>query len=189
MPPPYPTNSAIFSSSSLPDILGFPPLKKSEPLNLYESLRSYFVLKFSESLAKSVEGLLEMLHKLRNEMLRDELSLPFRRDRLILYFKCLCMIEPFFSMDASPNPPIFVWYNAINPQQHSSQHNIHLEKASVLFNLGALCTRLALSCDLTPIHGRRLATDALNDASSWFSLLSTFESCNAPLTCHNTTSI
>ncbi|XLT26457.1 hypothetical protein HN873_057749 [Arachis hypogaea] len=68
----------------------------SEPLNLYESLPSYFVLKYSESVAKRVEGLLEMLHKLRNEMLRDDLSLPFRRDRLILYFKCLCMIEPFF---------------------------------------------------------------------------------------------
>ncbi|XLR25632.1 hypothetical protein S83_053532, partial [Arachis hypogaea] len=46
----------------------------------------------------------------------------------------------------------------------SSQHNIHLEKASVLFNLVALCTHIALSCDLTTIHGHRLAIDALNDA-------------------------
>ncbi|XP_057720688.1 uncharacterized protein LOC130935126 [Arachis stenosperma] len=179
MPPPYPTDWPILSSSSLADILGFPPLKKSEPLNFYESLHNYFVLKYSESVAKRVEGLLEMLHKLRIEMLRDDLSLPFRRDCLIRYFKCLCMIEPFFPMNASPNPPIFVWYNAINPQQDSSQHNIHLEKASVLFNLGALCTRIALSCDLTTAHGRHLAMDALNDASSWFSLLSTFESPNA----------
>ncbi|QHN84288.1 hypothetical protein HN51_038845 [Arachis hypogaea] len=166
-PPPYPTDSAILSSSlssSSSDILAFLPLKKSEPLNLSESLRSYFVLKYSESVAKRVEGLLEMLHKLRNEMLRDGLSLPFCRDCLIRYFKCLCMIEPFFPMNASPNPPIFVWYNAINPQQDSSQHNIHLEKASVLFNLVALCTHIALSCDLTTIHGHRLAIDALNDA-------------------------
>ncbi|XP_020970064.1 uncharacterized protein LOC107624367 [Arachis ipaensis] len=179
MPPPYPTDSAILSSSlssSSSDILAFLPLKKSESLNLYESLRNYFVLKYSESVAERVEGLLEMLHKLRNEMLRDDLSLPLRRDCLIRYFKCLCMIVPFFPMNATPNPPIFVWYNAINPQQDSSQHNIHLEKASVLFNLGALCTHIALSCDLTTIQGRRLAMDALNDASSWFSLLSMFES-------------
>ncbi|QHO04101.1 hypothetical protein HN51_015199 [Arachis hypogaea] len=174
MPPPYPTNSAILSSSPSPwysNILQYLPLKKSEPLNLYESLRTYFVLKYSESVAKKVEGLLEMLHKLRNEMLRDGLSLPFRRDSLIRYFKCLCMIEPFFPMNASPNPPIFVWYNAISPQQDSSQHNIHLEKASVLFNLVALCTRIALFCKLTTIQGQRLAMDALNDASNWFSLL------------------
>ncbi|RYQ79145.1 hypothetical protein Ahy_Scaffold6g107848 [Arachis hypogaea] len=69
MPPPYPTNSAILQSSlssSSSDILAFLPLKKSESLNLYESLRSYFVLKYSESVAERVEGLLEMLHKLRN---------------------------------------------------------------------------------------------------------------------------
>ncbi|XP_052111947.1 vacuolar-sorting protein BRO1 [Arachis duranensis] len=155
MPPPYPTESAIlqsslsswssdsaipqaYLSSSSSDILAFIPLKKSEPLNLYESLRSYFVLKYSESVAERVDGLLEMLHKLRNQMLRDDLSPPLRRDCLMRYYKCLCMIEPVFPMNASPNPPIFVWYNAINPQQHSSQHNIHLEKASVLFNLGRL---------------------------------------------------
>ncbi|XP_052119244.1 vacuolar-sorting protein BRO1-like [Arachis duranensis] len=179
MPPPYPTNSAILSSSSsssLSDILAFLPLKKSESLNLYESLRSYFVLKYSESVAKRVEGLLQMLHKLRNQMLRDDLSLPFRRDCLVHYFKCLCMIEPFFPMNASPNPPIFVWYNAINPQQNSSQHNIHLEKASVLFNLAALCTHVSLSCDQSTIQGHRLAMDALTEASHWFSLLWKFES-------------
>ncbi|XLR48933.1 hypothetical protein S83_033593 [Arachis hypogaea] len=174
MPPPYPINSAILSSSLFSRfsyILSFLPLKKSEPLNLYESLRNYFVLKYSESVAKRVEGFLEMLHKLRNEMLRDDLSLPSRRDCLVRYFKYLCMIEPFFPMSTSPNPPIFVWYNAINPQQDSSQHNIHLEKASVLFNLAALCTHIALSCDLTTIQGHRLAMEALNDASNWFSLL------------------
>ncbi|XP_025660850.1 uncharacterized protein [Arachis hypogaea] len=182
MPPPYPTNSAILSSlmsSSYSDILAFLPLKKSEPLNLYESLRNYFVLKYSESVAKRVEGLLQMLHKLRNEMQRDDLSLPLRRDCLILYLKYLCMIEPIFPMNASPNPPIFVWYNAINPQQHSSQHNIHLEKASVLFNLGALCTHIALSCDQGTIQGYRLAIDALNNAAHWFDQLSVFESLNA----------
>ncbi|KAL4392904.1 uncharacterized protein [Arachis hypogaea] len=179
MPPPYPTDSAILSSSlssSSSDILAFIPLKKSEPLNLYESLRSYFVLKYSESVAERVDGLLEMLHKLRNEMLRDDLSLPLRRDCLMRYYKCLCMIEPFFPMNASPNPPIFVWYNAINPQQHSSQHNIHLEKASVLFNLAAICTHIALSCDLTTVQGRRLAMDAKKDATYWFYLMSMFES-------------
>ncbi|MED6181943.1 hypothetical protein PIB30_024132 [Stylosanthes scabra] len=170
MPPPYPINLAILSSSSSSHILAF-PLKKSKPLDLYEPLRSYFVLKCSETVAKKLDGLLETLAKLRGEMQRDDLSLPARRDCLISYFKCLCMIEPVFSTIASQNPLTFVWYNAFNPQESSSHGNIRLEKASILFNLGALCTHIAASCDLTTIQGYRLAIDALNEASHWFQTL------------------
>ncbi|QHO52120.1 uncharacterized protein [Arachis hypogaea] len=170
MPPPYPTKFAISSSSSSSHLLAL-PLKKSKPLDLYQPLRNYFVVKCSESVAKRVEGLFEMINKLRSKMLRDDLSLPMRRDCLIRYFKCLCMIEPFFPMPTALNPPIFVWYNAFYPKKKSSQHNIHLEKASVLFNLGALGSHIALSCDLTTIQGRRIAIDALHDASYWFLIL------------------
>ncbi|KAL4393281.1 hypothetical protein S245_003854 [Arachis hypogaea] len=173
MPPPYPTNFSVLSSSSSSSsrLMAF-PLKKCEPLDLYESLRNYFVLKYSESEANRVEGFLKTVDKLRSEMQRDDLSLPVRRNCLIQYLKCICMIEPLFPMTTSPNPPIFVWYNAFNSQQDSSQHNIHFEKASVLFNLGALSTQVALSCDLTTIQGHLLAKDALNDASHWFLKLS-----------------
>ncbi|QHO22614.1 uncharacterized protein DS421_12g356770 [Arachis hypogaea] len=169
MPPPYPTNFAVLSSSSSSSsrLMAF-PLKKCEPLNLYESLRNYFVLKYSESEANRVEGLFKMVDELCSGMQRDDLSLSGRRDCLILYLKCLCMIEPLFPMTNSPNPPIFVWYNAFNPQEDSSQHNIHFEKASVLFNLAALSKQVALSCDLTTIQGHLLAKDAFNDASHWF---------------------
>ncbi|MED6217934.1 hypothetical protein PIB30_022225 [Stylosanthes scabra] len=170
MLPPYPKKFAILSSSSSSNIFAI-PLKKSEDLDLYEPLRNYFVLKYSEIMAKRVEGLLEMLNRLRSEMQRDDLSLPIRRDSLIRYLKCLHMIEPFFPMTTSPNPPVFVWYDAFNPQESSSQHSIHLEKASVLFNLGALCTHIAASCDLTTIQGYRVAIDALHDASHWFAKL------------------
>ncbi|MED6181942.1 hypothetical protein PIB30_024131 [Stylosanthes scabra] len=171
MPPPYPKNLTILSSSSSSHILAF-PLKKTEPLDLYEPLRSYFVLKCSESVAKSLEGLLETLAKLRGEIQRNDLSLLAHRDCLISYFKCLCMIDmALFPMIPSQNPLTFVWYNAFNPQENFSQSNIHLEKASVLFNLGALCTHIAASCDLTTIQGYRVAIDALNEASHWFQAL------------------
>ncbi|MED6196092.1 hypothetical protein PIB30_044075 [Stylosanthes scabra] len=178
MPPPYPTNLAILWSSSSSHILPI-PLKKSEPLNLYEPLRSYYVLKCSESVAKKVEDLLETLSKLRFEMQREDLSLPARRDCLISYFKCLCMIESVFPMMATENPLTFVWYDAFNPQEKDSRDNIinrtnsiYLEKASVLFNLGALCTHIAASCDITTIQGYGVAIDALNEASHWFQSVS-----------------
>ncbi|QHO22580.1 hypothetical protein HN51_046431 [Arachis hypogaea] len=77
MPPPYPTNLEILSSSSL-SIMPPIPLKKSEPLDLYESLRSYVALKYSESEAERVEGLFKMVDKMRSEMQCDDLSLPVR---------------------------------------------------------------------------------------------------------------
>ncbi|MED6168358.1 hypothetical protein PIB30_010981 [Stylosanthes scabra] len=170
MPPPYPL-AILPSRSSSPFMLAI-PLKKSEHLDLYDSLWNYFVLTYSETLAKSVEGFLEILDKLRRELQCDNLSLHIRRDRLIQYFRYLCMIHPFFPMATlCPNPPIFIWYDAFDPQQSSSQHNIHLEKASVLFNLGAIGTQIARSCDLTTIQGYHVAMDALNDASHWFLVL------------------
>ncbi|MED6200709.1 hypothetical protein PIB30_087930 [Stylosanthes scabra] len=170
MPPPYPVNLSILSSSSPSHMLAI-PLKKSEHLDLYVSLRNYFVLKYSESAAKSVEGFLEIIDRLRKEMQCDNLSLHIRRDRLIHYLKYLYVIETFYPLTISLNPPMFVWYNAFNPQQDSSQHNIHFEKASVLFNLGAICTQIACSYDLTTIQGHHAAMDALNDASHWFLVL------------------
>ncbi|MED6192519.1 hypothetical protein PIB30_010724 [Stylosanthes scabra] len=152
MPPPYPTNSEIFSSlSSSSSHMVAIPLKKSEPLDLYEPLRSYVVLKYSENKAKRVEDLFKMLDKLRGEMQRDDLPLLIRRDCLIRYFELLCMIECLFPMTNSPNPPIFIWYNSFNPQQHSCQHNIHLEKASVICSL-QLGSPLHQHCYLLQSH-------------------------------------
>ncbi|MED6124115.1 hypothetical protein PIB30_056075 [Stylosanthes scabra] len=158
------------------------PLKKSDPLGLYKPLRNYVALIYSESEANRVDGFFQMLNKLRSEMQRDDLSLPIGRDCLICYFKCLCIIEPLFPMTNSHNSSFFVWYNAFNPQEYSSQHNIHLEKASVLFNLGALCHNISLSCNLTAIQGHCAAMDALNDASYWFYLLSKLDTKKASAT-------
>ncbi|MED6187874.1 hypothetical protein PIB30_080656 [Stylosanthes scabra] len=170
MPPPYPTSLSILSSSPSSHMLAV-PLKKSDHLDFYDSLRTYFVIKYSESVASSVEGFLKILDKLRREMQCDTLSLHIHRDHLIRYLKHLCMIEKFFPMTTVPNPPSFIWYDAFNPQQVSSQHNIFLEKASIVFNLGAICTQIASSCDLTNIQGHQVAMDALNEASHWFLVL------------------
>ncbi|MED6147236.1 hypothetical protein PIB30_042190 [Stylosanthes scabra] len=78
MPLPYPKNLSILSSSSPSSHMLAIPLKKSEHIDLYNSLRNYFVLKYSESAEKSVEGFLKILDKLRREMQRDDLSLHMR---------------------------------------------------------------------------------------------------------------
>ncbi|XLR45456.1 hypothetical protein HN51_029570 [Arachis hypogaea] len=95
---------------------------------------------------------------------------PFR---CIHYFKCLSMVEPLFSsLSSDTDPIIFVWYDALNPEHEngvSSQRNgIQLEKAAVLFNLGAICSQIAASCDRTTALGCHLAMEAFKVAGNFF---------------------
>ncbi|XP_016182142.1 uncharacterized protein LOC107624164 isoform X4 [Arachis ipaensis] len=78
------------------------------------------------------------------------------------------MVDPLFtavSSDADDGsvPITFFWYDAFHPEHEdgvSSQRNsIQLEKAAVLFNLGAVCSQIGASCDRntalpSPCNGR-----------------------------------
>ncbi|RYQ97326.1 hypothetical protein Ahy_B08g093363 [Arachis hypogaea] len=118
------------------------PVKQSDP----DSGGAVPAVTQVESNAQKVESVLETLNKCRSDMVeRGDLSLPMQRDCLIHYFKCLCMVEPLFSdadSDADSNAIVFVWYDAFYSEHEggvSSQRNsIQLEKAVVLFNLGAI---------------------------------------------------
>ncbi|MED6211103.1 hypothetical protein PIB30_070351 [Stylosanthes scabra] len=101
------------------------------------------------------------------------LSLPKQGDCLIHYFKCLCMVEPLFpfissNADANANPIIFVWYEAFTTDCVSSECNIQLEKAAVLFNFGAIYSQIAASCDRATTLGRHLAMEAFKVAANFF---------------------
>ncbi|XLR05561.1 hypothetical protein S83_071759 [Arachis hypogaea] len=151
------------------------PLKKTDLVELYLPLRKLVASKYSESDAQKVESVLETLNKCRRDMVerRGDLSLPMQRDCLIHYFKCLSMVEPLFSsLSSDADPIIFVWYDALNPEHEngvSSQRNgIQLEKAAVVFNLGAICSQIAASCDLTTALGRHLAMEAFKVAANFF---------------------
>ncbi|RYR24156.1 hypothetical protein Ahy_B02g057660 isoform G [Arachis hypogaea] len=126
--------------------------------------------RYSESDAQKVENVLETLNKCRKDIVErfGDLSCPIQGDCLVHYFKCLCMVDPLFtavSSDADDGsvPITFFWYDAFHPEHEdgvSSQRNsIQLEKAAVLFNLGAVCSQIGASCDRntalpSPCNGR-----------------------------------
>ncbi|XP_015969638.2 vacuolar-sorting protein BRO1 [Arachis duranensis] len=151
------------------------PLKKTDPVELYLPLRKLVASKYSESDAQKVESVFETLNKCRRDMVerRADLSLPMQRDCLIHYFKCLSMVEPLFtSISSDADPIVFVWYDAFKPDHKdgvSSQSNdIQLEKAAVVFNLGAIYSQIAASCDRTTALGRHLAIEAFKVAANFF---------------------
>ncbi|XP_057718629.1 vacuolar-sorting protein BRO1-like isoform X2 [Arachis stenosperma] len=50
----------------------------------------------------------------------------------------------------------------------SQRNGIQLEKAAVLFNLGAICSQIAASCDRTTALGRHLAMESFKVAANFF---------------------
>lgn len=71
----------------------------------------------------------------------------------------------------------FSWQDAFKSSKKTEQHNIHFEKAAILFNLGAVASQLGLQCD-------RTSEDGVKEAAKRFQVRAlTAESCN---TCDTT---
>ncbi|XP_014513876.1 vacuolar-sorting protein BRO1 [Vigna radiata var. radiata] len=149
--------------------------KKTNTVDMYRPLRNYVAYHYSEREAQNVEDDLQTLKQLRNEIERHlDPSLPARRDVLQTYFKSLCLVETRFPISPDPahvNALTFVWFDAFKPKQKASQQNIHLEKAAVLFNLGAVYSQIGCSYDRNTVDGRRQASHAFIAAAGSFAFL------------------
>ncbi|KRG90951.1 hypothetical protein GLYMA_20G124000v4 [Glycine max] len=173
--------------------------KKTNSVDLYRPLRNYVAFHYSEREAQNLEDDLQTLKQLRSDVERhSDPSLPTRRDLLQTYYKSLCLVETRFPISSDPdhvnaltykslclvetrfpissdpdhvNALTFVWFDAFKPKQKASQQNIHLEKASVLFNLGAVYSQIGLSYDRNTVDGRRQASHAFIAAAGSFAFL------------------
>ncbi|XP_015941976.1 vacuolar-sorting protein BRO1 [Arachis duranensis] len=149
--------------------------KKTNSVDLYRPLRNYIAFNYSEREAQNLEDDLQTLKQQRADIERhSDPSLPSRRDLLQSYFRALCLVETRFPISPDPahvNALTFVWFDAFKPKQKSSQQNIHLEKASVLFNLGAVYSQIGLSYDRNTVDGRRQASHAFIAAAGAFAYL------------------
>lgn len=149
--------------------------KKTSSIDLYRPLRNYISLAYSEREAFNLEDDLETVKQLRSDVERVPDPTPStRRDLLQNYFKALCLIETRFPISPDKdhiNTVTFLWFDAFKQKQKASQQNIHLEKAAVLFNLGAVYSQIGLSCDRTTVEGRRLASHSFIAAAGAFAYL------------------
>ncbi|KAI4357713.1 hypothetical protein L6164_001645 [Bauhinia variegata] len=149
--------------------------KKTNQIDLYRPLRNYIAFHYSEREAQNHEDDLQTLKQLRTDLERHpDPSLTSRRDLLQLYYKALCLVETRFPISPDQdhvNTLSFVWFDAFKPKQKATQQNIHLEKAAVLFNLGAVYSQIGLSCDRNTVDGRRQASHAFIAAAGSFAYL------------------
>lgn len=149
--------------------------KKTSSIDLYRPLRNFISLTYSEREAINLEDDFLTLKQLRSEIERVPDPTPStRRDLFINYFKALCLIETRFPISPDKdhiNTLNFLWYDAFKTKQKASQQNIHLEKAAVLFNLGAVYSQIGLSFDRATVEGRRQASHAFIAAAGTFAYL------------------
>lgn len=149
--------------------------KKTTQIDLYRPLRNYIAFNYSEREAQNLEDDLLTLKQLRSDLERQpDPSLTTRRDLLQNYFKALCLVETRFPISPDKdhiNTITFVWHDAFKNKQKASQQNIHLEKAAVLFNLGAVYSQIGLSYDRATVDGRRLASHAFIASAGAFAFL------------------
>lgn len=149
--------------------------KKTSSIDLYRPLRNYISLTYSEREAVNLEDDLQTVKQFRSDVERGPDPTPStRRDLLQNYFKALCLIETRFPISPDKdhiNTVTFLWYDAFKQKQKASQQNIHLEKAAVLFNLGAVYSQIGLSFDRTTVEGRRLASHSFIGAAGAFAYL------------------
>ncbi|KAI4313849.1 hypothetical protein L6164_026796 [Bauhinia variegata] len=149
--------------------------KKTNQVDLYRPLRNYVAFHYSEREAQNLEDDLQTLKQLRTDLERhSDPALPSRRDLLQSYYKALCLVETRFPISPDQdhvNTLSFVWFDAFKPKQKATQQSIHLEKAAVLFNLGAVYSQIGLSYDRNTVDGRRQASHAFISAAGSFAYL------------------
>ncbi|XVE84849.1 hypothetical protein DITRI_Ditri17bG0045600 [Diplodiscus trichospermus] len=149
--------------------------KKTNSIDLYRPLRQYISFTYSEREAVNLEDDLSTVKTLRSDIERiPDPSPTIRRDLLISYFKSLCLIETRFPISPDKdhiNTIQFTWFDAFKQKQKAVQQNIHLEKAAILFNLGAVYSQIGLSYDRATVDGRRQASHAFIAATGAFAFL------------------
>ncbi|XP_041010565.1 vacuolar-sorting protein BRO1-like [Juglans microcarpa x Juglans regia] len=149
--------------------------KKTTSVDLYRPLRNYIALNYSDREAQNLEDDLQTLKQFRSDLERQPDPTPSaRRDLLQNYFKALCLVETRFPISPDKdhiNTVTFTWHDAFKQKQKASQQNIHLEKAAVLFNLGAVYSQIGLSYDRSTVDGRKLSSHAFMGAAGAFAFL------------------
>ncbi|KAF3585059.1 hypothetical protein F2Q69_00026766 [Brassica cretica] len=179
------------ASSALSNLMLAIHEKKTSSVDLYRPLRNYITFTYSEREAQLLEDDLETLNQLRSDVERvPDPSPSARRDLLISYYKALCLVETRFPISPEKhhvNAVSFLWHDTFKQKHKATQQNIHLEKAAVLFNLGATYSQIGLGHDRTTVDGRRQASHAFIGAAGAFAYLGDNESTKASIGQSSTT--
>lgn len=148
--------------------------KKTNSVDLYKPLRQYILHHYSERDVVDNEDDLRTVQEMRSEAEKASESQEGRRDLLQRYYRALCVMESRFPISNERehvNTLSFTWFDAFKPGKKAYQQNIHFEKASIIFNLGAVQSQIALGADRSTPAGIKQACNCFQAAAGAFAFL------------------
>ncbi|KAK8969076.1 hypothetical protein KSP40_PGU012994 [Platanthera guangdongensis] len=144
-------------------------------VDFYHPFRQYIVSNYSEQEAQDLEDDFQTLRQMRFNVENPPDFLPeLRCDLLQSYFRALCLVEPRFPISTDPaliNSISFTWFDAFRPSKKATQPSLHLEKAAVLFNLGAVHSQVGFAADRALATGLKIACNSFQAAAGAYAFL------------------
>lgn len=119
------------------------PFKRAEPVAFQRALKDAITTTFEEDPA-SYQQDLEALETLRLAVQDPQVHEASLQTHLV-YYAQLSFLESKFNICEDGVKLFFTWCNAFGKQDAVSSHNIGFEKASVLFNIGAIYCQLGVA--------------------------------------------
>ncbi|KAJ3255782.1 pH-response regulator protein palA/rim20 [Boothiomyces macroporosus] len=127
------------------------PFKKTEEISFAEPLKSAILNIFNEDPSAYSDDF-ETLEGLRQSILEPQVHEASANAHLT-YYAQLHYLESKFVFNEQNIKIFFTWGNAFGKKEFVSSHNIGFEKASILFNLGAIYCQLADQAGTTSEEG------------------------------------
>ncbi|KAK3266695.1 hypothetical protein CYMTET_24700, partial [Cymbomonas tetramitiformis] len=154
-------------------LLSVPEKKSAQAVDIIKPISSYIGENFSEHETEAQDDL-ETVQDLRTHVVSSPQGLENRRDYLIKYFRALCAMELRFPISKEKehiHTISFAWYDAFKTGKKTSQHNIHFEKAAILFNLAAVQSQQGVAANRGDPDGLKAALKAFQEAAGSLELL------------------
>ncbi|KAJ5067128.1 pcd6 interacting protein-related [Anaeramoeba ignava] len=132
------------------------PLKKAERADIFGSLRKFINKNYNKSFADHEKDA-TTIHQLRQQI-KDAVTID-SIENFYQYFAYLLLIEKKFPTKGNDKKALrvnWVWYDAFK-NKNCSSYFLELEKASILFNLSAICCSNAADSNLSSADSLRLA--------------------------------
>ncbi|KAJ2991928.1 pH-response regulator protein palA/rim20 [Globomyces sp. JEL0801] len=130
------------------------PFKETEFLN-FDPLKQAIMEIFGEDPEQYSDDF-RILNSLRSSISDPQVHSESANSHLI-YFAQLQFLETKFQIDEDHTKLFFTWANAFGRQEFVSSNNLGFEKASVMFNLGAVYSQLADAAGITNEDGIKKA--------------------------------
>lgn len=151
------------------------PLKNSDYVDLRTPVSGYVFSNYAYRAHQDSEVAQHLadLQQLRTSVLSSSEQPEQLCGSLIRYYQGLTVLQQHFPIGRKREGISidFPWYDAFQSNKKAASDSITYEKASILFNLAAVCSQQSLASDLSTDGGLKAAARLFQEAAGYFRLL------------------